>query len=161
MKNVNCVYVHLILKIENDQSQIMPEWQNFLAEYIAACLRRHDQRPLEINAHYDHIHILTGLHINTPIDELVSMVKTASKHFVKQVNEVCAIVWSEEFVCLSVGGNELDDVARYIRKQKEVHQKKNLAQEITDLLDQIESDIPQSILQKFGFLLSPRDYSEN
>jgi REP element-mobilizing transposase RayT len=161
MKNVNCVYVHLILKIENDKSQIMPEWQKYLSDYIENALRRHEQKPIEINAHFDHIHILTGLNLFTPIDELVAMVKTASKDFARYINEICAIAWTEDYVCVSVGGSELEDVARFIRKQKELHQKKNLSEEIVDLMDQIESDIPQSLLHECGFMLGPRDYSTN
>ncbi len=161
MNIISRVHVHLILRTENGQSDILPEWKNMLTEFICAHLKHHEQQPVEINVQRDHLHALVRLNIQTPIEELVDMIKTGSKHFASSMNHVCAIVWSEEFICLSTGGFELEDVARYIRKQDQLHEYKNLSEEITDLMDQTESDVPIGLLNECGFMISPQDYSLN
>lgn len=161
MHIISGVYLHIILRVEEGKKAILPSWEEILFEFIKAKLKHHDQKVIAINAHLDHLHILVNMNVNTSLDEVIAMIKTASKEFAVNQNEVCAIPWAEDYVCLSIGGTQLEDVTRYIRKQQELHLNISLAQEIEDLMDQTESDIPLSILRACGFMINPQDYSLN
>ena len=161
MQIIDRIYVHLILRVQNGQPDILPQWQNIMIEFIRSHMKHHEQAPIEINAHRDHLHVLARLNVNTPVEEMIAMIKTGSKHFAQFQSEACSIAWSDEYICLSVGGFELEDVARHVRKQDQIHEHKTLSQEISDLLDQTEADVPIGLLNECGFLISPQDYSLN
>lgn len=161
MENINQLYFHCILIVENNERSICPTWHDNLFKYVNTVLKYHGHEPITVNAHYDHMHLLFRMSPEMSIDNLMRIVKRCTTVYAATIPDRATLTWSEEYVCVSCSRTELDLVARSINKQETYHSNKALREEIEDLLDRMESDIPIEHLMACQFWYGPLDYSPN
>ena len=99
-------------------------WEVELFKYITGIVTNKGQKLLAINGMPDHIHILIGMKPTCCLADLVREIKKASNTFIND-NQLCRVKfeWQEGYGAFSYSHSALDNVIKYIRRQKEHHQK--------------------------------------
>jgi REP element-mobilizing transposase RayT len=99
---------------------INPTWEEELFKYITGIVQNKGQKMLEINGSSNHIHFLIGMKPTCCLSDLVREIKKSSNSFVKEKRFTkFNFQWQEGFGAFSYSHSALDNVIRYIQKQKE------------------------------------------
>ncbi|MCC6271709.1 MAG: IS200/IS605 family transposase [Microbacteriaceae bacterium] len=150
------IYIQVVFSVKYRQGLILAAWEEELYKYITGIVQNKEQKMLAINGMPDHLHFLIGMRPACCLSDLVREVKKSSNEFIK-VKGFCpsGFQWQEGFGAFSYSHSSLDNVIRYIMRQKEHHKKqtfkdeyltflKNFAIEYKDeyLFDWIEQTTP-------------------
>ena len=74
----------------------------------------------------DHIHLVASVPPEIAVAEFVAQLKGSSSHFANhRPGTSVPFVWQPEYGVLSFDGKKLDDVVRYVKNQREHHQRKS------------------------------------
>jgi putative transposase len=88
-----------------------------------------------INGVEDHIHVLMGLNADISISKTLQLIKGESSYWLNKQSLVQPdFEWADEYYAVSVSESKLDDVRRYIYKQKEHHKKKTSQEECVEFM---------------------------
>ena len=90
---------------------------------------------LAINGTYDHVHILFSLARVIAIADLLEEVKTETSKWIKtKGSEFRNFHWQRGYGAFSIGQSQVDDVKRYIHRQKEHHRRVTFQEEYRGFL---------------------------
>ncbi len=118
------IYIQVVFAVKYRESLIQPVWEDELYKYITGIVRNKGQKMLAINGMPDHIHILIGMKPACCLSDLVREVKKSSNAFIKERGFTShRFQWQGGFGAFSYSHSSLDNVIRYIMRQKEHHKK--------------------------------------
>lgn len=133
------IYIQLVFAVKGRQSLISQKWEEELYKYITGIIQNKGQKMLAINGMPDHIHILIGMKPSCCLSDLVREVKKSSNEFVKQKGySPFKFQWQEGYGAFSYSHSALDNVIRYIQKQKEHHRRKTFKEEYKEFLKKFQ-----------------------
>lgn len=135
MSTYSQIYIQVVFAVKYRESLILPTWETELYKYITGIVQNKGQKLLAINGMPDHLHILIGMKPACCLSDLVREVKKSSNEFIKD-RGFCPqkFQWQEGFGAFSYSHSSLDNVIRYIMRQKEHHQKQAFKDEYLTFL---------------------------
>jgi putative transposase len=130
------ILVHLVFSTKHRQPFITPEIEPELHSYMAAILRELESPSLTINGTADHVHVLFRLGRKIALCDVVEEVKKRSSKWIKTKGEAFrTFQWQGGYGAFSIGESGVEDVRRYIARQKEHHRMKSFQDEFRAFLE--------------------------
>lgn len=127
------VLLHLIFSTKHRQSLIGQAVEGELHRYLGGILRGLDCTPVQIGGADDHVHLLLGLGRTIAIADVVKELKVGSSHWAKS-NNLPEFAWQAGYGAFSVSESKVNEVAAYIRNQREHHRRRTFQDEYREFL---------------------------
>ena len=131
------LHAHIVFATKHRQTLINPSWTGDLHAYLGGCLKHANAVPLEIGGYRDHVHLLIGFKPTHRLSDLLCDIKSASSKWVHDEIGIRLFGWQEGYAAISVGGNDLDGLRKYIRTQEEHHRTRTFLEEYEELLKEM------------------------
>ncbi|MDD3234850.1 MAG: IS200/IS605 family transposase [Candidatus Cloacimonetes bacterium] len=123
------------LQISNSDLRILVE------KYIYGILANLSCHVLALKCMPDHIHILTSIHPDRSVSEIVRTIKANSS---KHLNEIKAFPgmfhWQQGYGAFSYSQSSIPNVVHYINNQEEHHQRMSFEDEYKSFLNSFQID---------------------
>ena len=127
--------VHVIFSTKNRESFITPEIEPELFAYVGGILRNNESRLLDAGGTADHVHLLISQSKNVALSSLMKDVKKDSSLWIKtKGNQFRNFHWQDGYGAFSIGKSQLNELKRYVSKQKQHHRKKSFQEELIQFL---------------------------
>ena len=134
-QSLSKVYVHLTFSTKNRKSDIAPEFQDRLFQYLGGICSGLDCIPIQIGGYRDHVHLLLLLSRKIAQMKLVEELKKNSSKWIKSIDEQFAnFYWQDGYGIFSVNPTEKNIVVEYIKNQEEHHKTKSFQDEFRAFL---------------------------
>ncbi len=135
-QSLHTIPIHLIWSTKNRLPLIKPEIENELYKYMASIFREYNSPALIINGSTDHVHILSMLSRMITVAKLIEEVKKNSSKWIKSKGmPFKKFYWQTGYAALGVGQYHIENVKRYISKQKAHHHIWTFKEEYIDFLN--------------------------
>jgi putative transposase len=119
------IHIHIVFAVKGRNALIEPRWEERLYKYITGIVQNKGQKMLAINGMPDHIHIFIGMKANCRLSDLVREIKKSSNAFINENRWTAGrFYWQEGFGAFSHNHAQIDQVVKYVLRQKEHHKKK-------------------------------------
>lgn len=128
------LYYHFVWGTKERRNLILPQWEPRLYEWLGGAVRHLGGVADSINGMADHVHLLLGLRAKHAPAEVARDIKGGSSEWVHEVLKAPTFGWQEGYFVATVSPTQLDGVRKYIRNQKEHHQKLTWGEELKSLL---------------------------
>ncbi len=129
-------YFHLIWSTKERRPLIVPDVQTRLYSYIAAIVKNHSGKLLEIGGMTDHIHMLIELSNLDNFSYVVRDLKAASSLWIhKNFPDLDRFSWQEGYGSFSVSYSALEQVKKYIQNQEQHHTGMTFDEEYVKMLN--------------------------
>jgi REP element-mobilizing transposase RayT len=138
----NLLY-HIIFSTKDRRPLITDAYQPRLYEYIGGTIRGLGGISLELNGTDDHVHLLTKLRPDTALSDVLRDLKANASGWMHDVfPELRDFSWQRGYGAFTVSQSSVEEVRRYIARQKEHHQTLSFREEFIQFLkaNEIEYD---------------------
>ena len=133
------IYIHLVFSTKNREPLIDSSIEKELFPYLAKVFRECDSPSLAINSAYDHIHCLFLLSRKFPVCDVIEEIKKSSSKWIKtKGSQYSNFYWQNGYGAFSIGQSGIENVKRYIARQKEHHRRKTFKEEYLQFLKKYE-----------------------
>lgn len=141
------LYVHIVFSTKNRADLITPEIETELFAYIGGVLRKRETVLVAANGTANHVHLLVSMSKKIALSDLVRELKKASSFWIKQKgDEFKDFHWQDGFGTFSVGQTQIEDVKKYIARQKEKHKTQNFENEFLGFLQKYQMPFDEKYL---------------
>lgn len=141
------IYIQIVFAVKGRACLIDSSWEDELYKYISGIVRNKDQKILAINGMPDHIHILIGMKPSCCLSDLVREIKKSSNEFINERKfSKFKFQWQEGYGAFSYSHSALDNVIKYIEKQKEHHKKQKFSEEYKEFLTKFQIEYKEEYL---------------
>lgn len=124
---------------------ILPEIEEELWSYIGGILKNNKSKLLASNGTENHIHLLISLSKNVSLSELIGDIKRDSSKWIKTKGiRFEKFQWQDGYGAFSIGHTQIEDVKKYIAKQKIHHSKTTFEDELRYFLTKYEVDFSEN-----------------
>lgn len=132
-------FVHIVFSTKYRQELIYSPVEEELHAYLGGICKRLECTPIIVGGYTDHIHILCLLSKKIALMKLVEEVKSHSSKWIKSKGEGYEnFYWQDGYGAFSVNPAEIEVVERYIKNQKNHHEKKSFQTEYRAILKKHE-----------------------
>ncbi len=129
------VYIHIVFTVQGRQNLISESHREELQKYITGIVQNRSHKMLAIYCMPDHVHIFIGMKPTMSISDLAREIKAVSSKFINDKRWIKGrFNWQEGFGAFSYANSQLDSVIKYIKNQKEHHQRQTFKEEYLELL---------------------------
>jgi putative transposase len=126
---------HAVFSTKHRVALITPDLEERLHPFIGGILKDLRCMPIAINGTADHLHLLARYPSDLSHSDMLRHVKKRSSEWVyRTFPEMACFAWQEGYGGFTVSKSGLDDVAQYIRNQKERHEKFDSLTDFKELL---------------------------
>ena len=130
----NLLY-HIVFSTKNRRPIITPECEPRLYDYIGGTIRSSGGICLESNGTQDHIHLLAKLRPDRALSDVLRDLKANATGWMHDVfPSMNNFSWQRGYGAFTVSHSNLEEVRRYIAKQKEHHRKVSFRDEFIQFL---------------------------
>jgi len=134
-QSLSSILIHLVFSTKLREPFITPEIEPELHAYMAKVLRECKSSSLLIGGTQDHIHALLVLSRTWALADIVEEVKTNSSKWIKtKGREFWNFHWQAGYGAFSIGQSNIEEVKRYIARQREHHRRRTFQDEYRALL---------------------------
>ena len=151
--SINRILVHLVFSTKRRRPFLTDETRPSLHAYMAGILRRLGCQVYAINSVDDHIHLLFALARMLSSSHTVSKLKSASSRWLKdQGGPLADFAWQAGYAAFSVpqARNEIDELCRYIDRQREHHGVVDFESELRTMLDEAGIEFDEVFVREEG-----------
>jgi putative transposase len=142
----NLLY-HLIFSTKDRQPLITPVYEARLYDYIGGIIRGTGGISLTINGAEDHVHVLARLRPDRALSDVLRDLKSNASGWMHNVfPEVKYFTWQRGYGAFTVSQSNVEEVRRYLLRQKEHHQKISFRTEFIQFLDANEIEYDERYL---------------
>lgn len=143
------LYIQIVFFVKYRQAMISESWEDRFHKYVIAIVQNNGHKVLAINSAYDHVHLFIGLNPNQSISELMRQVKQDSSKFIND-NKLTKTIfrWQEGYGAFSYNQSQIQNVIRYIERQKEHHKDKKFKEEYIQMLKSFEVEYNEQYIFK-------------
>ena len=142
-QSVAKIIVHVVFSTKNRADMIEADIEARLFGYISAVIRNNGARMLIAGGTANHIHILISIGRND-VGKLIGDIKRATSVWIKEEDPRFAkFYWQRGYGAFSIGQSQVAAVTRYIRDQKEHHQKQDFKDEFRALCRKYDVEIDE------------------
>lgn len=126
---------HAVFSTKRRVASISVEVQERLYPFMGGVLRDLECVPIAINGMEDHVHIVTRFPSKLAVSDMLRHVKQRSSEWIHDTFPAMrSFGWQDGYGGFTVSKSGLDDVASYVRNQKEHHQRFSSLDEFVELL---------------------------
>ena len=130
----NLLY-HIVFSTKDRRPLITPEYELRLYDYIGGTLRRAGGISLELNGTEDHIHLLAKLRPDRAVSDVLRDLKANASGWMHDVfPSLKDFSWQRGYGAFTVSQSNVEEVRRYIAKQKEHHRRVSFRDEFIQFL---------------------------
>jgi len=130
----NLLY-HIVFSTKDRRPLITAEHEVRLYDYIGGTLRRAGGISLELNGTEDHIHLLAKLRPDRSLSEVLRDLKANATGWMHEVfPSLKNFSWQRGYGAFTVSQSNVEEVRRYIARQKEHHRKVSFRDEFIQFL---------------------------
>ena len=130
----NLLY-HIVFSTKDRRPLITPEYEVRLYDYIGGTLRRAGGISLELNGTEDHIHLLAKLRPDRALSDVLRDLKANATGWMHEVfPSLKHFCWQRGYGAFTVSQSNVEEVRRYIARQKEHHRKFSFRDEFIQFL---------------------------
>ena len=130
----NLLY-HIVFSTKDRRPLITPEYELRLYDYIGGTLRRAGGISLELNGTEDHIHLLAKLRPDRAVSDVLRDLKANASGWMHDVfPSLKDFSWQRGYGAFTVSQSNVEEVRRYITKQKEHHRRVSFRDEFIQFL---------------------------
>ena len=141
------VYLHLVFSTKNRAELISQEMETRVWAYIAGVCKHHGINPIQIGGNETHIHALVGISPTISASQTAKHIKGDSSYGIRREFEGMAkFGWQDGYGVFSVSRSACEDVAVYIKHQREHHSKQSFEDEYRLLLEKHGIDYEEKYL---------------
>jgi len=140
--HTNLLY-HIVFSTKDRRPLITPEYETRLYDYIGGTLRQAVGICLELNGTEDHLHLLAKLRPTRAVSDVLRDLKANASGWMHDVfPSLKDFSWQRGYGAFTVSQSNVEEVRRYITKQKEHHRKVSFRDEFIKFLkaNEIEYD---------------------
>jgi REP element-mobilizing transposase RayT len=132
------ILVHIVFSTKNRANIISSDIEESLFGYISGIVQNNGSKLIIANGTQNHIHLLVSLGKTVEISKLVGDIKRDSSKWIKtQGAEFQDFFWQEGYGAFSIGQSQIDEVVKYIAKQKTHHTNSDFKDEFLALLNEV------------------------
>jgi len=138
----NLLY-HLVFSTKDRRPLITLDYQPRLYQYIGGTIRGLGGDALGVNGTEDHVHVLARLRPDKSLSDVLRDLKAGASGWMHDVfPRLADFSWQRGYGAFSVSQSNLQQVQRYLREQKEHHQRISFRDEFIQFLreNEIEFD---------------------
>lgn len=140
MSTYTQILYQIVFSTKQRERTLFETGQEELYRYISGILVNKKCHLYQIGGVEDHIHIVTHLHPNIALSQLVKDIKLASSKYIKSEKIFPMFSgWQEGYGAFTYSLDAKDNLIRYVKYQKEHHKKTDFRSEYISLLR--ENDI--------------------
>jgi len=133
------LYIHIVFSTKNRANLIQPEIEDELFSYIGGISNNNKSKLLAANGTANHIHLLISMNKNIELSKLVGYIKRDSSKWIKtKGNSYRLFQWQDGYGAFSVGYTQIEDVKKYIAKQKTHHEELSFEDEFRYFLNKYD-----------------------
>ena len=144
------IYIQIVFAVKGRQAFIQESFREELQKYITGIVTNKKQKLYAIYCMPDHTHLLVSMKPDIAVSDLVRDIKSNSSSFIKEKKWVnTSFSWQEGFGAFSYSKSQAIDVANYITRQPQHHQKQTFKQEYFEFLEKFEIDYNEKYLFEF------------
>ena len=130
----NLLY-YIVFSTKDRRPLITPEYEVRLYDYVGGTLRRGGGISLELNGTEDHLHLLAKLRPDRALSDVLRDLKANATGWMHDVfPHLKDFSWQRGYGAFTVSQSNVEDVRRYIAKQKEHHQRVSFRDEFIQFL---------------------------
>ena len=138
---------HVIFSTKNRETLITPEIEPELFAYIGGILKNNESRLLDAGGDAGHIHLLISQSKNIALSALMKDVKKDSSSWIKTRGRIFRnFHWQDGYAAFSIGQSNVNDLKKYISRQKEHHRKRSFQEELIQFLNAYGIDYDERYL---------------
>src|SRR6056297_1651246 len=135
-QSLSSVYTHIIFSTKHRQNLINEAIEPQLFDYLGGVCKALDCNPVQVGGYQNHVHILCLLSRKTTQMKLLEEIKKRSSKWIKPKGvNYSNFYWQDGYGIFSVSPRKIDQVVRYIKNQREHHQKMDFKQEFRKILN--------------------------
>lgn len=137
MSSYRQITYQIIFRTKNSQKTLRSKHIETLFKYIWGIIKNKNCHLYRINGMEDHVHILTDLHPNIALADLVRDIKTASSIWLKESKHFPDFIgWANGYAALTYSPWDKDKLINYIKNQQEHHKTETFEAEYRKLLEE-------------------------
>lgn len=126
---------HIVLRTHKSERTIFEAHERDLYKYILGFNNNHQVVTIRIGGMPDHVHLLVGLPATLPVAKYVQELKISTSKWMKANPAFPAFAgWTREYGAFTLSLQDKERIADYIRRQKEHHKVRPMADELRELL---------------------------
>ena len=130
----NLLY-HIVFSTKDRRPIIAPEYESRLYDYIGGTIRGVGGISLELNGTTDHVHLLAKLRPDRALSDVLRDLKANASGWMHDVFPVLKdFSWQRGYGAFTVSQSNVEEVRRYILRQKEHHEKFSFRDEFIHFL---------------------------
>ena len=126
-RNFTQLYLHLVWGTWDRLPLVTPDIQEVIYAAIVKQCSQLECTVITIGGMADHVHLLTGFPPKLTISDLIDKAKGSSSHLIThEIKPGEFFKWQGGYGAFTVSGNQIDQIADYIRNQAQHHRQKSL-----------------------------------
>jgi putative transposase len=130
----NLLY-HMVFSTKDRRPIIAPEYESRLYDYIGGTIRGVGGISLELNGTTDHVHLLAKLRPDRALSDVLRDLKANASGWMHDVFPLLKdFSWQRGYGAFTVSQSNVEEVRRYILRQKEHHEKVSFRDEFIHFL---------------------------
>jgi len=146
-QSLSRIVLHIVFSTKNRTKAIPENIMSELHAYLAGVCRKQGAEAYRVGGTFDHVHIACALPRTLSVSKLVEEIKKTSSAWTKAQHEECGLFsWQLGYGAFSVGVSQLQELIRYIDRQKEHHKQRSFQDEFLDLLKKYNVDYDECYL---------------
>lgn len=127
------VLIHIVFSTKGRANLITPDIEQRLYSYISGIIEKNGAKLIIANGTMNHSHFLISLG-RTELAILIGDIKRGSSAWIKKLSPEYANFYCQKgYGAFSVGQSQVEDVSRYIGRQKEHHDRHTYEDEYREL----------------------------
>jgi putative transposase len=124
------LHYHLVFSTKHRERWITPEIEERVWAYLGGIAKENKMTPIQIGGVEDHVHLLLGASPTLAPSKIAQLVKGGSSAWIHDTFPTMkAFAWQDGYGAFTVSRSNVDDVAAYIRGQREHHRNKTFQEE--------------------------------
>lgn len=128
-------FFHLVWSTKERKNLILPKMEERLYAYMGGIIRENGGSLLEIGGISNHVHLLIELSNLDRFTGLIRNTKSASTGWIKKEFPTnYDFAWQDGYGSFSVSQSNIDKTRKYIKNQKQHHQKQTFEEEYLKIL---------------------------
>ena len=146
-QSLSKILLHAVFSTKNRTKLILSEFENELHAYIASICRAHKSNAYKVGGTENHIHIACSLPRTITVAKLLEEIKKSSSKWIKDKSPRCSLFsWQAGYSVFSLGQSQLNNLIKYIEKQKEHHKSTTYKEELIEILKKYEIEYDERYL---------------
>jgi putative transposase len=126
---------HAVFSTKHRLPMITAELEERLYPFMCGILKDLECRPIAVNGTADHVHVVTRYPSDLSHADMLRHVKQRSSLWIHETfSELRSFAWQQGYGGFTVSKSALNDVAAYVRDQKEHHKRFSSLEEFVELL---------------------------